>query len=95
MQTRLVALIVESAQSGKSVDVLATTEKLRPREREDAVEAGIEHIGSHLTDECRHIMGHIESVLPGVTLLKTAPHLHGVEMRDELAVSQPRTHEVC
>ena len=39
-------------------------------------------------------MGHVERILPRITLLESTPHLHRVEVRNEVAFGILRVHEV-
>ncbi len=94
MEARLVAMIIQSLQTGKGSDLRATAEDQLAGNSKDTVETLIENIGSDLADQAFRIMRHIERVLPGISFLETAPHLHRIEVINETSISLLRMNKI-
>ena len=92
VQAGLVALIVVGTQACESVNLLATREDLGLGGCEDVVQALVELVLAHFLDEFLGHVRNIESVLHGIAFLEASPHLHGVEIRDEIAIFETRVH---
>ena len=67
MEARLVAMIIQSLQTGKGSDFCATAEDQLTGNSKDTVETLIENIGSDFADQTFRIMRYIERVLPGIS----------------------------
>ena len=94
MQTRLVPLIIERAQSGKGINVRSSAKYLFLGLGKDAIQTSIEGIYPHFIHQGRNIMRRIKGILPGISLLESTPNLKWIKIVDKLAIRFLRTDKI-
>ena len=76
-------MIVQGLQTGKCPYFGTTAEDLFPRNSKNTIQPLCKTLRSYFIHQTGHIMRYIEGVLPSISLLKSAPHLHRIEMIDK------------
>src|SRR5687768_5999711 len=94
MKIGLIAMVVQTCQTGECIQRGTTAKSIFLRSSEDAVQADVKIFTTYLFHKGVGIVRYIESILPGISFLESTPRLVRLKVVNELTIGEFGTNKL-